>query len=289
MRRREFTAATIAATGLTFVGGAVGRRSAAAAEPVVLRLLHKWPEPNNMRFFRAAVAEFEAAHPGVRINMEAVADQPYKAKIRVIMASGQIPDIYFTWVGEYTREFIRAGRVLDITKYLAAPEGQGRFAPATLDAYRTDGKLYGVPVEVDAKFMVYNKPLFEKVGVTVPPADWPALRWSIAIIRYCPAYAVSGLIAAISHSGTLERIPPGASVSMGNPVPCSVYQIFVSPLSTYGTGVSSRYCDSVTQPRPGPPPACPVPAPRPISRPAAPCAWPSRMRAPRSTTTSPLM
>src|SRR5215471_111070 len=84
--------------------------------------------------------------------------------------------------------------------------------------------------------------------VSSGPADRPALRWSIAIIRYCPAYAVSGLIAAISHSGTLERIPPGASVSMGNPVPCSVYQIFASPLSTYGTPVSSPDSDSVTQP-----------------------------------------
>src|SRR5579863_7753307 len=83
------------------------------------------------------------------------------------------------------------------------------------------------------------------------PADWPALRWSIAIIRYCPAYAVSGLIAAISHSGTLERIPPGASVSMGNPVPCWVYQIFASPLSTYGTPVSSRDSDSETSLWPG--------------------------------------
>src|SRR5215471_15113392 len=76
--------------------------------------------------------------------------------------------------------------------------------------------------------------------VSSGPADRPALRWSIAIIRYRPAYAVSGLIAAISHSDTLERIPPGASVSMGNPVPCSVYQIFASPLSTYGTGLLSR-------------------------------------------------
>src|SRR5215469_6976948 len=87
--------------------------------------------------------------------------------------------------------------------------------------------------------------------VSSGPADRPALRWSIAIIRYCPAYAVSGLIAASSHSGTLERIPPGASVSTGNPVPCSVYQIFASPLSTYGTPVSSRDSDSVTQPMVG--------------------------------------
>src|SRR6185369_1598095 len=85
------------------------------------------------------------------------------------------------------------------------------------------------------------------------PAGRPALRWSIAIIWYCPAYAVSGLIAAISHSGTLERIPPGASVSTGNPAPCSVYQILASPRSTYGTPVSSRDSGSVTQPTAGPP------------------------------------
>jgi hypothetical protein len=62
----------------------------------------------------------------------------------------------------------------------------------------------------------------------------------IAIIRYCPAYAVSGLIAAISHSGTLERIPPGASVSMGNPVPCSVYQIFAASVDVRHTGLLSQ-------------------------------------------------
>src|SRR5215469_3926433 len=87
--------------------------------------------------------------------------------------------------------------------------------------------------------------------VSSGPVDRPALRWSIAIIRYCPAYAVSGLIAAISHSGTLERIPPGASVSTGNPVPCSVYQILASPRSTYGTPVSSRASDPAAKPRPG--------------------------------------
>src|SRR6516225_9514669 len=73
------------------------------------------------------------------------------------------------------------------------------------------------------------------------PADRPALRWSIAIIRYRPAYAVSGLIAA--------------SVSMGNPVPRSVYQILAPPRSTYGTPVSSPDSASVTQPTAAPPAA----------------------------------
>jgi len=172
MKRRDFTKGTLAAMGAG-LAVAEGYAPAHAQGKVTLSFLHKWPEPQNIVFFRNAVDAFQAAHPNVTINMDAVADDPYKEKIRVAMASGEIPDIYFTWVGEYTRQFIRAGRVLDITRYLSAPAWQGRFAPATLDTYKTDGKIYGVPIEVDAKFMIYNKALFAKAGIEGTPAEWP--------------------------------------------------------------------------------------------------------------------
>jgi raffinose/stachyose/melibiose transport system substrate-binding protein len=172
MKRRAFTAGALAAAGVA-THDLLLPRDARAQEKITLSFLHKWPEPDNIRFFQDAVDAFQKAHPNVTITMDAVADDPYKEKIRVVMASGQIPDIYFTWVGEYTRQFIRAGRVLDLTKYLSGPDWQGRFAPATLDAYRTDGKLYGVPLNQDAKFMIYNKALFAKAGVSAPPATWP--------------------------------------------------------------------------------------------------------------------
>ena len=178
MKRRTFTAAALATAGTHALP-----KVARAQEKAALSFLHKWPEPDNIKFFQDAVAAFEKAHPNVTISMDAVADDPYKEKIRVVMASGEIPDIYFTWVGEYTRQFIRAGRVMDITRYLAAPEWQGRFPAATLDAYRTDGKLYGVPLDQDAKFMVYNKALFAKAGVTAAPADWPAFTAALDRIK----------------------------------------------------------------------------------------------------------
>ena len=178
MKRRDFTKGVLAAVG-TGLAAADGRAPALAQEKVTLSFLHKWPEPQNIVFFQNAVSAFQTAHPNVTINMDAVADDPYKEKIRVAMASGEIPDVYFTWVGEYTRQFIRAGRVLDITQYLSAPAWQGRFAPATLDAYKTDGKIYGVPIEVDAKFMIYNKALFAKAGIDAPPAEWPTFAGAL--------------------------------------------------------------------------------------------------------------
>src|ERR1700733_13353561 len=104
--------------------------------------------------------------------------------------------------------------------------------------------------------MIHHRQLVGRIAAPrvagLQRAGRPALRWSIAIIWYCPAYAVSGLIAATSHSGTLESIPPGASASSGNPVPCTVYQILAPPRSTYGTPVSSPDSDSENQRTAGP-------------------------------------
>jgi raffinose/stachyose/melibiose transport system substrate-binding protein len=150
-------------------------RPAGAQAKAELNFLHKWPEPDNIAFFRQVVREFEAANPGVSIKMEAVADDPYKDKIRVVMASGNVPDIFFSWSGEYAGQFVRAGRTLDLTAALAAPEWKDRFAPATLVPFTFEGKVRGVPMNLSAKFLAYNKALFAAAGITAPPATFPEL------------------------------------------------------------------------------------------------------------------
>ena len=139
-----------------------------AQDKTVVSFLHKFPEPENMAYFDAAVAEFEAANPSIDIVMEAVADEPYKDKIRVLMASDQVPDIYFSWSGEFGRKFAREGRTLDLTEALKGPEWQGRFAAASLEPFQFEGKQFGIPVNVDSKYMIYNKAIFEKHGLSVP-------------------------------------------------------------------------------------------------------------------------
>jgi raffinose/stachyose/melibiose transport system substrate-binding protein len=149
----------------------------ALADPTVVTFLHKYPEPENMAYFEAAVAEFETANPDIDIQMEAVADEPYKDKIRVLMASNQEPDIYFSWSGEFGRKFAREGRTTDLTADLAKPEWAGRFSEAALDPLRFEGKQFGVPTNVNAKFMVYSKAMFDKHGLSEPKtfAEFTAL------------------------------------------------------------------------------------------------------------------
>lgn len=142
--------------------------AASAFADVTVSFLHKWPEPENMAYFEKAVKEFEAAHPGVKIKMEAVADEPYKDKIRVLMASDQVPDVYFSWSGEFGKKFARGGRALDITDAVYGSDWKDRFSEASMGPFKYQGKLYGVPINVDGKFMLYNKKIFADHGLSEP-------------------------------------------------------------------------------------------------------------------------
>ena len=76
-----------------------GGESGTSSEPVTIRFFHKWPEPEHTDFYNYVIQEYQKTHPNVKIAMEFVADEPYKDKIRVLMASGEVPDIYFSWAG----------------------------------------------------------------------------------------------------------------------------------------------------------------------------------------------
>ena len=177
-----------------------------AQDKTVVSFLHKFPEPENMAYFDAAVAEFEAANPTIDIVMEAVADEPYKDKIRVLMASDQVPDIYFSWSGEFGRKFAREGRTLDLTEALKGPEWQGRFAAASLEPFQFEGKQFGIPVNVDSKYMIYNKAIFEKHGLAVPTtfAEFIALNDALLAAGEVPiAYGNQSPWAATHYIGDL--------------------------------------------------------------------------------------
>ena len=147
---------------------ALSAMTASALAEVTVTFLHKWPEPENMAYFTKAVAEFEAAHPDIKIKMEAVADEPYKDKIRVLMASDQVPDVFFSWSGEFGKKFARGGRALDITAAVYDSDWKDRFSEASMGPFKYQGKLYGVPINVDAKFMLYNKKIFAAHGIAEP-------------------------------------------------------------------------------------------------------------------------
>ena len=149
--------------------GSSGGLSAPAKKEGHLVFMEKFPDPQYAPYFKQVVADYQAANPGVTIDLQAVGDQPYKDKIRVLTSAHQLPDIYFSWAGDFTGKFVRANLAADLTSVIGPDTEWGKsFAPAALSAYNYDGKQYGVPIDLDAKVFAYSKAAYAKAGVTVP-------------------------------------------------------------------------------------------------------------------------
>src|SRR5919198_977864 len=98
----------------------------------------------------------------------AVVDQPIKDKLRVLTSSHQLPDIYFSWPGEFTNKFVRAGLAADLTSAVKGTDWEKSMPAAAWNAYSYQGKIYGVPISLDAKVFAYNTAMFKKNGISVP-------------------------------------------------------------------------------------------------------------------------
>lgn len=172
------TAASIALLALASCGGesdAGGPASPDLSLPDkkegTLTMVTKFADPQYAPYFESVVAAYEDENPDVDIKLEQVGDQPYKDKIRVLAAARDLPDIYFSWAGDFANKFIRAGLAADLTSVIGPDTEVGQtLAPAATRAFEYEGKLFGLPINLDGKYLAYSGAAFEKAGISTPPA-----------------------------------------------------------------------------------------------------------------------
>lgn len=181
MKRKTFLSTTSLAS-LMVLGVAASNidvalaKDAVVAEPDApveysgtLSILTKFGLQQLSPYFVNAAKEYEKLHPDVKVELIQESDDSVKGKTKALVASNSLPDIYFTWTGSWGENFVRGNRAVDLSKVIGpdTPWGQ-QLAHAAVSAFQYNGKLYGIPLYLDAKFMGYNKALFAKAGVAEP-------------------------------------------------------------------------------------------------------------------------
>lgn len=144
--------------------------AASAGDKKVIKLFHRFPDDPCNSFIEKKVAEYEAAHPEIDIEITSAQNQPYKEKIKVVVGSDECPDIFFSWGGEFSERFIREDLIFDLTPYMEKDtQWKDSLLPTQMKEYTTDdGMIYGVPFRLDGKLFFYNKDIFEKEGIEIP-------------------------------------------------------------------------------------------------------------------------
>lgn len=118
----------------------------------------------------AAVERFEKANPGVKVKVQTFSNDAYKTKLGVEMASGRVPDVFFTWGGGALADYAKNGRVRDLTADLAKDGFGDRFLKSPLSICSSEGKVYAVPLDLSCVPVWYNTEIFTAHDLK-PPTD----------------------------------------------------------------------------------------------------------------------
>ena len=136
---------------------------------VTVKFFHRWPNEPKLSYLNGLIAEFEAANPDIKIVTDQVLNDSYKEKIRVLVSTDDIPDVFMSWSGSFAINLVKSGRVQTWDDLLAAdPEFKNSIVESQWPPFQIDGKQYGVPWSMDGKAFFYNKTLFDELGLTVP-------------------------------------------------------------------------------------------------------------------------
>lgn len=141
----------------------------ALADKVTVNFFHRWPNEPKNSYINSLIDEFEAANPDIDIVSDCVLNDSYKEKIRVLVSTDALPDVFFSWAGVFGENLTRSGRVLALDDVMARDSEwssqivEGQWAP-----FNYNGKQYGAPWSMDGKAFFYNVDVFNELGIEIP-------------------------------------------------------------------------------------------------------------------------
>ncbi len=135
--------------------------------PVVLRYTSyqlESSETGNTHF--DAIADFERANPDIRIEIDYIQVINYTNGLKMRLLGGEQVDVFDVWSPSLFEEIRR----IEHNVYLDL-SGSGfldDFLPSSLTPVTVDGKVYGVPGLMHTDGLLYNRTMFERLGLEVP-------------------------------------------------------------------------------------------------------------------------
>jgi multiple sugar transport system substrate-binding protein len=170
-----------------------GTEAAASGEPVTLQFSQWWAPELPEGSFRALMDEFEAANPGIKVEL---VSGPYAATREQSVAgaaAGTMSDVVGL-DGAWVADFVKQGALASLTDL----QTQAGYDPSELAAQiEVDGKSYMIPVVNFVYPLFVNLDLLEKAGIDKAPSNQTEFADAAKKLTD-PATNVSGWILPLS-------------------------------------------------------------------------------------------
>lgn len=123
--------------------------------------------------FEELARKFEAEHPGIEIEYMLQFREDWH-RLAVQLAGGVGPDIIAGY-GVFSGHVIANDALLDLTPYIDRDnlrELVEDFAPAAIEPFIVDGKIYGFPKYTATGAMYFNTDMLDAAGIPYPDGAW---------------------------------------------------------------------------------------------------------------------
>ena len=140
---------------------------AGSGEAVTLKLFSNLPDRKNGQGLveQMIIDEYMAANTNVTIEVEALDEEAYKTKFKAYAMDG-MPDVVSIWgQPSFLNEVLDAGVLAELNEDDYVDYG---FIAGSLEGFKKDDKLYGLPRNTDIQIMYYNQKMFDDNGWKVP-------------------------------------------------------------------------------------------------------------------------
>jgi len=147
--------------------------TAGDAKQVTIKIATHWGQDYSVEELMPYIEEYQKLHSNVKIEYEAVPFGDYLKKVQVSHLSGEAPDIYHVyslWGVQLSRSGVIAEAPQNVQDFV-----NKEYVPASIAGASFDGKLWGIPTEIDNYQLYYNKKLLAAANFKEPPKTWEEL------------------------------------------------------------------------------------------------------------------
>ncbi|NOY07275.1 MAG: sugar ABC transporter substrate-binding protein [Spirochaetes bacterium] len=129
----------------------------------------------NAKFLEQMKETFEKQNTGIRIKIKTVDFGNYFIQLQTKIASGSAPDSYELNYENFIT-YAKKNVLMDLGPLFKKSNfDTSMLNKNALNAFRADGKQYGLPESYSTVLLFYNKDLFDKAGASYPADDW---KWA---------------------------------------------------------------------------------------------------------------
>lgn len=144
-------------------------KNADGEDMVEINFFHRWPNEPRKSFYDDKIKEFMDENPNVKINVDAVLNDSYKEKIKVLISNNELPDIFSSWSDSFAQNLVTSDKIMSLNEVINSDEEwSSKILQSQFSGFTFDDVTYGIPFTVDGKAFFYNKEIFKEHNISVP-------------------------------------------------------------------------------------------------------------------------